>query len=160
MGVVSLIVMEPGSMWPGHVRDSENVVAVGDKEDGLVRRTRETLASLRLRGHQVRVAVLACNEAIDVASITSRALVARELLAAVAAARLGRLVLSSAERTSTQVRREILSLAGALTHSLRGASVRVTFDTRRSRDESETIPQLRTTSTGAAQRILAARRSP
>ena len=138
MGVVSLIVMEPGSVWPGHVRDSENVVAVGHREEGLVQRTHLTLTALRQRGQQVRVAVLACNEAVDEASIASRALLARELLTAVSTTRFGRLVLSAADRTSMQVRRELLSLAGALTHSLRGASVQVTFNTNGSREDSGT----------------------
>jgi hypothetical protein len=128
MGVVSLIVMEPGSQWPGHVRDSENIVAVGHDPDGLVDRTRQTLASLRTRGQQVRVAVLACNEATDVASVATRAQLAQELLTAVAGTRFGRLVLTSVERASVQLRRELLSLVGALSHSLRGASVRVTFN--------------------------------
>jgi hypothetical protein len=138
MGVVSLIVMEPGSVWPGHVRDSENVVAVGHQDGGLVQRTHQTLTALRQRGQEVRVAVLACNEATDDASIASRALLARVLLTAVSTTRFGRLVLSAAERTSMQVRRELLTLAGALTHSLRGASVRVTFNTERLPGEPET----------------------
>lgn len=127
MGMVSLIVMEPGSHWPGHVRGSNNVVAVGHEEGGLVERTRDTLASLRQRGQQVRVAVLACNDATDVASLVRRTQLVRELLTAVAATRFGRVVLSSAQRASTEARRELLSLAGALTHTLRGASVQVTF---------------------------------
>jgi len=68
MSVVSLIVMEPGSAWPGHVGDSENVVAVGEREDGMSRRIRSILDALRRRGEEIRVAVLACNEATDVVS--------------------------------------------------------------------------------------------
>jgi hypothetical protein len=47
MSVVSLIVMEPGSAWPGHVGDSENVVALGEREEGLLPRIRRTLDSIR-----------------------------------------------------------------------------------------------------------------
>lgn len=128
MRVVSLIVMEPGSQWPGHVRNSENIVAIGHDDERLVERTQQTLASLRLRGQQVGVAVLACNEATDDASVACRAQLAQELLTAVAATRFGRLVLIAAERASMQLRSELLSLAGALSHSLRGTSVRVTFN--------------------------------
>ena len=128
MGVVSLIVMEPGSEWPGHVRDSENVVATSYRDEGLLLRTRRTLEALRQRGQNVRVAVLACSRATDVASVTGRARLAQELLAAVAAAGFGRLVLSSAEGASVPLRRELLTLAGALSQSVVGVSVRVKFN--------------------------------
>jgi hypothetical protein len=129
MGVISLIVMEPGSAWPGHVGDSENVVAVGERDEPLLARIRLRLDSLRRHGEHVRVAVLACNEATDVVSVARRAELAHELLAAVAAANFGRLVLSAAERASVELRRELLSLAGALTHTGRGraATVSVRF---------------------------------
>src|SRR5580692_4481917 len=127
MGVVSLIVMEPGSQWPGHVRDSENVVAASFEDEGLLHRTRRTLALLQQRGQHVRVAVLACNETIDAASVTRRTQLAHELLAAVTAAGVGRLVLSSVEQASMPLRRELLSLAGALSQTVLGACVRVRF---------------------------------
>ena len=127
MGMVSLIVMEPGSEWPGHVRDSENVVAVGHPEEALLQRTRQRLDSLHRHGDHVRVAVLACNGATDLASVASRTEVAQELLNAVAAASFGRLVLSAAERASIQLRGQLLSLAAALGHKLRGTSVKVRF---------------------------------
>ncbi len=127
MGVVSLIVMEPGSQWPGHVRDSENIVAASHLGEGLLQRTQRTLAGLLQRGQHVRVAVLACSDAIDLASLASRAQLARELLAAVAATGFGRLVLSSAEPASVSTRRELLTLAGALSHAGPGTSVRVRF---------------------------------
>src|SRR5580700_9481361 len=122
MGVVSLIVMEPGSAWPGHVGDSENVVAVGEHDEALLKRIRERLDSLRRRGEHVRVAVLACNEATDVTAVARRAELAHELLAAVAAVGFGRLVLSAAERASLDLRRELLSLAGALSYVGRGTA--------------------------------------
>jgi hypothetical protein len=128
MDVVSLIVMEAGSDWPGHVRDSENVVTVGHHDgEGLLLRTRQRVDLLQQRGQMVRVAVLACNAATDVASVASRAALARELLRVVAAARFGRLVLSVADRAPVEQRCELLSLAGALSHALRGVSVWVRF---------------------------------
>jgi hypothetical protein len=127
MGVVSLIVMEPGSEWPGHVRDSENVVAAGHRNEGLLQRTQRTLEALHQRGQHVRVAVLACSDAIDAASATSRERLARELLSAVTATGCGRLVLSSVDRASTPLRRELLSLAGTLSQTVPGSSVHVRF---------------------------------
>ena len=127
MAVVSLIVMEPGSEWPGHVGVSENVVAIGHHDERLLERTRQRLDSLRQRGDHVRVAVLACNEATDDASVASRKEVAQELASAVAATRFGRLVLSAAERASVQLRHGLISLAGALSNELRGTSVWVRF---------------------------------
>ncbi len=122
MGVVSLIVMEPGSAWPGHIGDSENVVTVSEPEEGILLRIHQRLALLRRRGEHVRVAVLACNEATDVASVARRTALAHELLGAVAAVTFGRLVLTAAERASMQLRCELLSLAGALSHACRGGT--------------------------------------
>jgi hypothetical protein len=122
MGIVSLIVMEPGSAWPGHVGDSENVVAVGEKEEGLLHRIRQKIDSLRRRGEQVRVAVIACNEATDAESAQRRAELAGELLSVVAAAGFGRLVLTAAERAPMPLRRELLALAGSLSHTRRGTA--------------------------------------
>jgi hypothetical protein len=139
MGLVSLIVMEPGSAWPGHVGDSENVVTVSEHEDGMLQRIRQRIALLRRRGEHVRVAVLACNEATDVASVARRTAVAHELLSAVAAVGFGRLVLTAAERASMQLRCELLSLAGTLSHTRRGGtaatvSVRFSEATEATRD--------------------------
>jgi hypothetical protein len=126
MAVVTLIVMEPGSEWPGHVGESEDVVAVGsDGEQSLLERTRSELDSIRLRGQRVRVALLACNEATDTASVTSRAEVAHELLTTVAAAGFGRLVLTASDRTSMRQRCELLSLAGELSLRIQGMTTTV-----------------------------------
>jgi hypothetical protein len=129
MGVVSLIVMEPGSRWPGHVRGSENIVAASHVgEEGLLKRTQRTLARLLQGGQHVRVAVLACSDATDAAALACRAELARVLLAAVADTGFGRLVLSSAKNTTVPLRRELLSLAAALNETALGTSVRVRFD--------------------------------
>jgi hypothetical protein len=134
--MVSLIVMEPGSEWPGHVGELENVVELGEHEELLLQRVRNRLDSLRLKGARVRVAVLACNEAADSASLAKRAELAHELLAGVAAVGFGRLVLNAAAHASAQLRLELLSLAGALSHACGGGTlVSVKFnepDVRRS----------------------------
>ncbi len=129
MGVVSLVVMERGSEWPGHVGDVENLVAVGVGEERLLERTRHRIDLLRRGGQQVRIAVLACNAATDSSSAGCRAEVAHELLSSVAADAFGRVVLTSPERSSPRLRRELLSLVGALTDRLAGslATVSVRF---------------------------------
>jgi hypothetical protein len=125
MTMVSLVVMEPGSQWPDHVRDSEDVVAFGSDQDGLPRRTRQALDSIERRGHQVRIAVFACNGAADRASVAARAEVIDDLLTAVSRVAFGRLVLTSAGGASMHLRRELLSLVGASTQKLRGTTTTV-----------------------------------
>jgi glutamate racemase len=120
--MVSLIVMEQGSEWPGHVGDSDDVVATGSSSETLLAKIQLVFLALRRRNQQVRVAVLACNAATDAESAARRAAVARELLGLVATVGCGRLVLSAAERSSTQLRRELLSLVGVLSDGLRGSS--------------------------------------
>jgi hypothetical protein len=127
MGVVSLIVMEPGSRWPGHVGDSENVVAAGCDAEGLLQRTRHMVEALRGRRTRVRVAVLACNDATDVGSSGRRAEIARELLNAVAPVTLGRLLLCASESASTHLRLELMSLADRLGQSLQGTTATVSL---------------------------------
>jgi hypothetical protein len=128
MTMVSLIVMEPGSDWPGRIGDSENVIELGDSDDAMLQRVRWRLASLRLRGARLRVAVIACNGATDAASVAGRERLARELLAAVADSSYGRVMLSASELASTQLRLELLSLAEALSYAGRGrATVLVKF---------------------------------
>jgi hypothetical protein len=125
MGKVALIVVEQGSEWPGHVVNCENVVAVGADQEGLLQRTRQGLDSLRRRGHYLRVAMLACNEATDLASVAHRAEVAHELLTAVSAVGFGRLLLSATDHASIRVRDELLSLAGVLRQRLLGSAATV-----------------------------------
>jgi len=122
MGVVSLIVMEPGSEWPGHVGDTENIVAAGSGGAALLQRTRRTVDLLRARSQFVRVAVLACCEQADVESARYRSEIATQLLIAIAPAALGRLFLCTGDRPSLRLRHELLSLAGVLCHELRGTT--------------------------------------
>jgi hypothetical protein len=140
MGLVSLIVMEPGSAWPGHVGDSENVVAVGEHEEGMLQRIRQMLDALRRRGEYVRVAVLACNQNTDATTAARRSQIANELLTAVASAGFGRLVLSAADRASMQLRRELLSLAGALSYTRPGTAATVSVRFSEATDGSEDSP--------------------
>ncbi|HEY8088274.1 MAG TPA: hypothetical protein VIF09_10525 [Polyangiaceae bacterium] len=138
MGVVSLIVMEPGSEWPGHVGDTENIVAAGCGRAALLQRTRHMVDAMRARGQFARVAVLACGEQADLESARCRAEIAGELLQAIAPVPFGRLFLCTGDRPSLRLRHELLSLAGALCHELRGrtsaVAVRFGSSSDRSRD--------------------------
>jgi hypothetical protein len=126
MGFVSFIVMEPGSQWPGHVGSAENLVVVGVREDNeeLPLVVRAKLDTVRRRGESVRVGVLACNGATDETSKSRRVRVARELLAAVACAGFGRLVLTTGSRASSALRHDLLELCEQLRGSSAIVSVR------------------------------------
>jgi len=125
MATVSVIVTESGSQWPGPVEDSENVVIVGYDTDDVIQRTRHRVDALQRQGRCVRVAVLACSEATDFAAVARRAVVAHELLKAVRVVHSGHLVLACSDDVSMDLRCELVSLAGALSDSLRGTSATV-----------------------------------
>jgi glutamate racemase len=129
MSTTAMIVMEPGSDWPGQVGDETNVVLPGDGSEDLLHKTEEKLEALRRGNHLVRVAVLACNGAEGAAAPTARAQLARMLFGAVTVALHGRLILSASTTATLQLREELLRLAGALTEGLRGtrATVSVQF---------------------------------
>ena len=124
---ITLIVMEPGSEWPGHVRDVEDVVALADGGEGLLAPIEHRLDALRRRGEHVRVALLACNGAVDPMAVQRRSEVAAELLAAVTSVVRGHLVLSVGDNVSMAVRRELLSLAGALSQKIEGTTATVSI---------------------------------
>lgn len=127
MGVVALIVMEPGSDWPGHVGNSDNVVAAGAGDEPLLPRTRFLAEALRQRCENLRVAVLACNGATDARSADRRADVARELMRAVAPVTLGRLVLSTGSGATAALREQLLALADTLRHEMPASKVTVSL---------------------------------
>ncbi|HEY1697229.1 MAG TPA: hypothetical protein VGG39_33945 [Polyangiaceae bacterium] len=127
MNNVSLVVMEKGSAWPGHVAAMQDVIAFSHDDGGLLQRTQEKLATLRSNRHSVRLAVLACNEDFGANALTRRARVARALLAAVSQASLGRLVLSASSVASPTLRAELLTLAGELTGELGRATATISL---------------------------------
>jgi len=127
MTTTAMIVMEPGSEWPGQVGDATNLVAFGQGCDDLLRRTQDKLGVLQRSKQVVRVAVLACNVATGHAAAVGRAQLARALLGAVANTNSGRLVLSASGHTSQQLLHELLALAGALAEELRGTSATVSL---------------------------------
>jgi len=125
MAVVTLIVMEPGSEWPGYVGDSESVVAVAHEDEALLERTKQKLDAMRQERQQLRAAVLSCNTASDASSVARRSDVAHELLTAVTEAGPAKLVLAASDRITMQQRCELLSLAGELSQRLRGGTATV-----------------------------------
>lgn len=127
MAMVSLVVMEHGSEWPGHVGDSADLVAFSDARQKLLQRTQQKLYAFRRCQQDVRLAVLACNGETDGEGNGCRAQVARALLAAVSGTTFGRLVLSASGRASLRLRQELFSLAGALTEQLRGTTATVSL---------------------------------
>jgi hypothetical protein len=127
MPLVSLVVMEPGSEWPGHLGDHSNLVAFSQTGEKLLQRTQEEIDALRRSQQNVRVAVLACNAATDGEVDGYRAKIARALLAAVKQTTFGRLVLSASGGASLRLRQELFALAGALSEELRGTTASVSL---------------------------------
>jgi hypothetical protein len=127
MPTVSLIVMEPGSEWPGHLGDHSNLVAFSQNGERLLQRTQEELLALRRGQQNVRVAVLACNGTTDGGADGYRAKIARTLLAAVKDTTFGRLVLSASGGASLRLRQELFALAGTLSEQLRGTTATVSL---------------------------------
>jgi hypothetical protein len=127
MSMLSLVVMEPGSEWPGHIGQRSNLLAFSQKGEKLLQRTRDELEMLRRDQQTVRVAVLACNRETDGEADSYRAQVARTLLSAVKGTTLGRLVLSASGSSPARVRQELLALAGTLSEQLRGTTATVSL---------------------------------
>ena len=128
MARVALVVMEPGSEWPGHVGETETLVALRSLDGTLLHSTQARLAALKRAHDDVRVAVLACNEATDDLAAGERACVAGELLTSVVGGRRGRLVLTApTTRMSPVLRQHLLALAGVLSDRLRGTSATLTL---------------------------------
>jgi hypothetical protein len=124
---VAVVVMEPGSEWPGQVGDGANMVAIKQTSDDREHRTRERLDAIQRGKHCVRVAVLACNSATDAPALAHRAEVAGELLGAVKSAALGRLVLTASPHASPRLRASLFSLVGHLGQQLRSSSATVSL---------------------------------
>jgi hypothetical protein len=128
MARIALVVMEPGSEWPGHVGDAETLVALRSLDGTLLESTRMRLASLRLGRDDVRVAVLACSASTDARAHDERAQIADELLGSVLEARRGRLVLTAPMRGAPPLlRQQLIGLAGVLSERLRGTSTTLTL---------------------------------
>jgi hypothetical protein len=69
--------------------------------------------------------VLACNAAMDPVATQQRSEVANVLFAAVTSAGAGRLVLSTGDSISIPLRRELMSLVGALSQKIQGTTTTV-----------------------------------
>ena len=127
MTPTTMIVMEPGSDWPGQIGDCANLVAFTHGGDDLLRRTQEKLCVLDRSNQAVRVAVLACNASTGDAPAGQRAQLARMLLGAVVGTTCGRLILSAGGRAPRPLVRELLALAEVLAHDVRGTTATVSL---------------------------------
>jgi hypothetical protein len=124
MTALALVVMEAGGAWPGQIGDSTDLVAFSSGGEDLLQRTEQKLSALHRKKQNVRVAILACNSTGG-ATTQRRAQLARLLLGAVTSTACGRLILSASGRASTQLRRDLLALAGQLTDGLRGTTATI-----------------------------------
>jgi hypothetical protein len=127
MSTTAMIVMEPGSEWPGQVGDFTNLVAFTHGCEELLRRTQEKLGLLQRHKQSVRVAVLACNVATDDVHSGLRAQLARSLLGAVARTTCGRLILSAGAAAPRELLKELLALTESLAQEVRGTSATVSL---------------------------------
>jgi hypothetical protein len=127
MSTTAMIVMEPGSEWPGQIGDFTNVVAFTHGCEELLRRTQEKLGLLQRHKQSVRVAVLACSADTDDMHAGLRAQLARSLLGAVAGTTCGRLVLSAGARAPRELLQALLALAETLAREVRGTSATVSL---------------------------------
>jgi hypothetical protein len=127
MTTTAMVVMEPGSAWPGWVGDSLYVVAFSRGGEDLVRRTRDRLRALQGHAERVRVAVLACSSTTNPELARDRITLAHALLGAVTTTARGRLILSATRCASAGLRQELLAPTGALTDQLRGTSATVSL---------------------------------
>ena len=127
MTALSVVVMEPGSDWPGQVGDSTTLVAFSQGGDELLRRTQSRLKALADHHQSVRVAVLACNGDTEGLTASRRERIARVLLDAVATASGGRLIVSANRAASHPLREHLFALVGALTKALQGSNASVSL---------------------------------
>ena len=136
MRTTSVVVMEPGSDWPGQIGDAMSVVA--SREGDLVRVTEEQLDALRRRKERVRVAVLACCTATGRSVAATRLYLGRILLGALRKEGHGKLLVCVSARAGYELRAELLELVGTLTEEARGTSTTVSL---RFREDPGTRPR-------------------
>jgi hypothetical protein len=111
---MALIVLEPGSDWPGEpAGEFDGVIALANDEATLLERTRDRLAELVRRSDRLGTAVLACCAAAqDV--VARRMTLARLLFDALEAAGNGRLVLCAGPDAPPSLRDELYALAASM----------------------------------------------
>jgi hypothetical protein len=126
MTTTSLVVMEPGSEWPGQVGDSMNVVSA-PRCDDLLLLTRAKLLALERSKQHLHIAVLAVNSVVDAPAALRRAEVARLLLGSVTRCACGRIVLCASHEAEDELREQLLTLTGALTKDLWGTTATVSL---------------------------------
>ncbi len=133
---VVLIAMELGSLWPTWARTSaSNAVVVAQQPAeppwAFARRVTHRISRLWATRCKIRKAVVAVGPASDVDSFAARCIIARSVIGSMPAVDDAEIVLSAHEPHASELRHELLGLAGALCEQLQGTelSVSVRFDT-------------------------------
>jgi hypothetical protein len=137
-GVV--VVVEQGSEWPSWIKplysgEGEAHVIAQDEDEAPASFARRVLEDCeRLRGEQVELAVIACNERCDDGALLTRRRVARAL-SRVVADRRNKILFSAARRQSGRGRRALCDLASDLEQELshHGPAVSVRFGSEHAR---------------------------
>jgi hypothetical protein len=133
---VVLIAMELGSLWPTWARGAAPgsvVIAQQPAEPpwAFARRVTKRISKLWASRCKIRKAVVAVGPASDVDSFSARCIIARSVVGAMPMADDSEVVLSAHEPYGSDLRHELLGLAGALSEQLQGTqlAVSVRFDT-------------------------------
>jgi hypothetical protein len=127
VGLTALVVMEPGSDWPGRIGKSVTVVTLGPGEDSLLGRTLVQLESMLQGKQRIRVAFLACNGSLGSSSAEQRAHLAQVLLRSVTCQGHGRLVVCASGDACRELREELLAMVGSLAEEAQGTPTTVTL---------------------------------
>lgn len=116
--------MECGSDWPARIHRGLDLIALrqeeDEREDALFRRVFDRVRAVEEKGGRIHRAALSCNDDVTSATLESRALIARALLASVLRVEGGRLLLVA--NASSPLRLALLALADTLTMALIGTS--------------------------------------
>jgi len=124
----TIVVMEPGSDWPGPFGKSAHVLAFGVGADNRYDRTHERLAAMFGGRRDVSVAVLACNASTGAIAAVERIRLGRSMLDALKDVAHGRLVLSASAGSSHELLGDLLELAATLVDGARGSSATVSLN--------------------------------
>jgi hypothetical protein len=127
----TLVVIEFGASWPKWLEPSQggDLAVVAQHYEGeprsLVTQVANRIARLETTGWQLGTTVLVINDRVDGDAFAARSILARGLLARLARAGGGELVLTVSDSTNARVRSGVLGLAAALDPEALVANVRV-----------------------------------
>jgi len=127
----TLVVIEFGASWPKWLAPNQggDLAVVAQHYEGeprsLVTQVANRIARLETTGWQLGTTVLVINERTDGDAFAARSILARGLLARLARAGGGELVLTVSDATNGRTRHGVLGLAAALDADALGANVRI-----------------------------------